>query len=105
MVRLILSLDDLLISGSGDRTISIRNITTRKIVKTLKGHNEGVWSVAFDNKNNILAGLSGIDNIIKLWNTKTGEETKSIHKDLATSLKFENGYLDILNLNGTITSD
>ena len=57
--------NDILASGSYDRTIKLWNKNTGDLLRTLNGHGNWVWSVAFDS-NNILASGSW-DSTIKLW--------------------------------------
>ncbi|KAI6047863.1 U3 small nucleolar RNA-associated protein [Pisolithus marmoratus] len=71
--------DQLLASGSQDRTANIYEIWYRpssgtrppsgeiKLLGTCKGHKRGVWSVKFGKTERILATGSG-DKTIKLWN-------------------------------------
>jgi WD40 repeat protein len=51
-------------------TIRLSNFGTRKLLRTLIGHEGVVYSVAFAS-NNILASGSH-DKYIRLWDTKTG---------------------------------
>ncbi len=55
----------MLASGSSDRTIKLWNKNTGYLARTLRGHGNWVYSVAFDN-NDILASGS-VDSTIKLW--------------------------------------
>ena len=57
--------NDILASGSGDRTIKLWNKNTGDLLRTLSGHGDVVFSVAFDS-NDILASGSS-DFTIKLW--------------------------------------
>ena len=57
--------NDILASGSYDRTIKLWNKNTGDLLRTLSGHGNWVYSVAFDS-NDILASGSG-DRTIKLW--------------------------------------
>ncbi len=57
--------NDILASGSYDRTIKLWNKNTGDLLRTLSGHYNLVQSVAFDS-NDILASGSG-DYTIKLW--------------------------------------
>ena len=57
--------NNILASGSSDRTIKLWNKNTGHLLRTLIGHGSSVSSVAFDN-NDILASGS-LDWTIKLW--------------------------------------
>lgn len=57
-----------LASGSGDDTIKIWDVITRKKLATLSGHSEPVLSVAYSPDGKTLASGSE-DEIIKLWDT------------------------------------
>ena len=57
--------NDILASGSEDRTIKLWNKNTGDLLRTLSGHGYHVWSVAFDS-NDILASGSW-DSTIKIW--------------------------------------
>lgn len=71
--------DQLLASGSQDRTANIYEILFRsasgkkpsygeiKLLGTCKGHKRGVWNVKFGKTERVLATASG-DKTIKLWN-------------------------------------
>lgn len=58
-----------LITGSLDNTLKIWDISTGRIIKTLFGHLEGVWSVASDS----LRLVSGAhDRTVKVWDKDSG---------------------------------
>jgi len=63
--------NDILASGSDDSTIKLWNKNTGDLLRTIKGHNESVWSIAFDNNDILASGFS--DGTIKLWNKNTGD--------------------------------
>src|SRR5687768_928977 len=46
------------------------------VVRTLKGHDDGVYSVAFSPDGKFLV-TGSFDNTIKLWETATGKELKT----------------------------
>ena len=61
----------------------------QRLVRTLKGHEHSVWSVAFSpNGNLILSG--GLYGDLKLWSTSTGEEIRSFlgHTNTIWSIAF-----------------
>ena len=61
--------DNLIISGSCDKTIKIWDINTGICLKTLEGHKDRVWTV-FVKDNLIISG--GCDNTIKIWDIDSG---------------------------------
>ena len=61
-----------LVSGSGDNTIKIWNLTTGKLKTTLTGHTQPVDSVAISPDGQTLVSGS-YDHTIKIWNLKTGK--------------------------------
>jgi WD40 repeat protein len=61
-----------LASGSGDNTIKIWDVTTGKVLNTLKGHESSVWSVEFSPDGKKLASGSE-DKTIKIWDVTTGK--------------------------------
>ncbi len=85
--------NDILASGSGDRTIKLWNKNTGDLLRTLSGHGNWVGSVAFDSKD-ILASGDGSDTI--LWNKNTGNllRTLSGHGSVVLSVAFDSN--DIL---------
>ncbi len=63
----------ILASGSEGITIKLWDITTGKLIRTLKGHTGYVyWSVDLLNSQTLVSG-SGYYSEIKLWNWSTGE--------------------------------
>ena len=57
--------NDILASGSVDRTIKLWDKKTGDLLRTLSGHGDPVYSVAFDSKDILASGSS--DDTIKLW--------------------------------------
>ena len=55
----------LLASGSTDRTICLWDAATGDLLKTLQGHTDGIWSLAFHPTNPVLAS-GGIDHVVHL---------------------------------------
>ena len=60
-------------SGSFDRTVKLWNVATRRELATLKGHEEGVSSVAFSTNGKTLASGS-LDNTVMLWDAATEKQ-------------------------------
>ncbi|RMF48487.1 MAG: hypothetical protein D6751_00145, partial [Deltaproteobacteria bacterium] len=56
----------LLASGSEDHTIKRWNVNSGAELRTLSGHTDSVWSVAFSPNGTLLASGSR-DHTIKLW--------------------------------------
>ncbi|WP_404790488.1 NB-ARC domain-containing protein [Altericista sp. CCNU0014] len=75
----------LLATGSQDCTIRLWNIASGQCVKTLKGHPNGVWSVAFHPSGNLLVSGSN-DSTVKLWNPQTGQSLRTL-KGYSTGIK------------------
>ncbi len=82
---------NILASGSTDKTIKVWNLSTGKLIHTLKGHTQSVTSVAMS------PGVKGSDPIlisgsadrsIKIWNLSTGELVRNLegHTQSITSL-------------------
>ncbi|MEH2181823.1 WD40 repeat domain-containing protein [Nostoc sp.] len=75
---LTLSLNDqVLASGSDDKTIKLWNPTTGVLLRTLTGHRERIKSILITSDNQTLISTS-FDNTIKFWNTQTGNEIRTI---------------------------
>ena len=61
------------LSGGADSTLKLWDVASGKELRTLRGHTDAVWSVAFlpDGR----TALSGsCDGTLKLWNLATGKE-------------------------------
>lgn len=67
-------------SGSGDATIKILNMQTRKIETTLASHRGTIWSLAFSPDGKTLASGSWDKKVI-LWNTSTWQPFKEISEN------------------------
>jgi WD40 repeat protein len=61
-----------LASGSFDNTIKIWDVTTGKVLNTLKGHDSWVYGVGFSPDGQQLASGS-FDKTIKIWDVTTGK--------------------------------
>ncbi|KAG0365349.1 quinon protein alcohol dehydrogenase-like superfamily [Gamsiella multidivaricata] len=60
----------IIVTGGLDNTLKVWNAETGECLNTLFGHEEGVWSLAFD-KLRIVSG--SLDKTIKVWDTETGD--------------------------------
>ncbi|NET35759.1 MAG: NACHT domain-containing protein [Cyanothece sp. SIO1E1] len=67
----------ILASGSLDGAIRLWEAQTGRCVSTLRGHQAGVWSVAFNPDGHLLASGSE-DCTIKLWDVQTGQRLRSL---------------------------
>jgi WD40 repeat protein len=78
-----------LASASGDQTVKLWDIATRKELATLSGHSGVVTSVAFAPDGKILASANG-DTTVKLWDIVTRKElaTLSGHSGTVISVGF-----------------
>ena len=81
----------ILASGSTDKTIKVWNLSTGKLIHTLKGHTQSVTSLAISPsiKGSDATLISGsADRSVKIWNLSTGELVRTIrgHTQSITSL-------------------
>jgi WD40 repeat protein len=58
--------NNILASGSEDKTIILWDTNTGSLLRTLQGHRSSVSQVAFDS-NDLLASAGSYDRTIKLW--------------------------------------
>ncbi|KAG7799875.1 hypothetical protein KL929_000791 [Ogataea haglerorum] len=79
--------NNLLMTGSYDKTIKIWNVEAGKLLRTLTGHTRGVRTLAFDDQKLITGGL---DSTIKVWNYRTGQciSTYTGHEEGVISVDF-----------------
>ncbi|QPG73344.1 hypothetical protein FOA43_000654 [Brettanomyces nanus] len=79
--------NNLLMTGSYDKTVKIWNVETGKLLRTLTGHTRGVRTLAFDDQKLI---TGGIDGTIKVWNYRTGQciSTYTGHNEGVISVDF-----------------
>lgn len=90
----------LLVSGSDDRSIKLWEVAGGKpqraervhqgrLLKTLQGHTNGVWSVKFSPDGTLLASGS-VDQTVRLWDVATGECLNILegHTNWVRSVKF-----------------
>jgi WD40 repeat protein len=81
--------NQLVVSGSGDKTLRLWDVASGKCVKTLEGHSDYVSSVSFSKDNKIVVSGSG-DNTLRLWDVATGKCVKTLegHSDYVRSVCF-----------------
>ena len=66
-----------LVSGSGDSTIKIWQLSTGRELRTLTGHSNSVFSLAISPDGETLVSGS-VDNTIKIWQLSTGRELRTL---------------------------
>lgn len=81
--------EQILATGSEDHTIKLWNVVTGEELKTLPGHQNWIWSIAFSPDGKTLASGS-VDRTIKLWDIHTGtcRDTLVGHTDGIWSVAF-----------------
>eukprot|EP00808_Paulinella_micropora_P028097 g10488.t1 len=77
-------------SASDDATLVLWQVEKEAPIRTLKGHQNYVYSVNFSKHSNMLASGS-FDETVRIWDVKSGNEIKSIvaHSDPVTAVSFE----------------
>nr|GAT49246.1 predicted protein [Mycena chlorophos] len=85
------------ISGSGDNSLCVWNLSTGKQEQKLDGHSDWVTSVAFSPDG--LRPISGSnDKSVRIWNLSTGKEQKlDGHSEAVTSVAFSPDGLHIIS--------
>ncbi|KAJ5130731.1 uncharacterized protein N7515_006770, partial [Penicillium bovifimosum] len=76
-------------SGSDDKTVKLWHSQTGEEIRTLKGHSYPIYSIAFSPDSQIVASGSE-DGTIKLWDTTTGKELRHLkgHSRFVHSVAF-----------------
>ncbi|HEY3026718.1 MAG TPA: caspase family protein [Pyrinomonadaceae bacterium] len=79
----------LLASGSGNRTIGVRDLTGKTASRTLESNSAGFYAVAFSDDGRWLASGSN-DRSVRLWQTATGREMPRLlgHNGWVATLAF-----------------
>lgn len=90
--------NQLIASGSMDRTVALWNADDLKRIGTLKGHKRGVWSVAFSDVDKVVATAAG-DSTIKVWSVTdfTCLKTFEGHANAVQRVTFLNKGLQLLS--------
>lgn len=93
-------LDNILATGSYDKTIKIWDLDTGKEVRTLTGHTDGIRCLQFDDSKLISGSM---DRTLKVWNWRTGEclATYTGHSDYVICLHFDANILVSGSADGT----
>jgi WD40 repeat protein len=63
-----------------DQTVRLWEVPTGQSLKTLAGHTNWIWSVAFSPDGSLLASGS-VDATVKLWDVQTGECLKTLQPE------------------------
>jgi WD40 repeat protein len=58
--------------------VQLWDVRAGQVLKTLHGHTNRIWTVAFDPEGNILASGSD-DHTVRLWDVHAGQEIKVLH--------------------------
>ncbi|KKF95826.1 putative U3 small nucleolar RNA-associated protein 13 [Ceratocystis platani] len=85
----------LVMTGSGDKTIKLWNLTDYSCIRTMEGHSHSILKVAWLNvpktesaQKKILVASAGGDGLVKVWDANTGETecTLDNHEDRVWAL-------------------
>ncbi|MBW4621991.1 MAG: AAA family ATPase [Cyanosarcina radialis HA8281-LM2] len=72
-----LGMGGIVASGSDDRTVKLWNVQTGECLRTLQGHSQWIWSVAFSPDGQTLAS-GGKDQTVHLWNVSSGSSLRTL---------------------------
>jgi WD40 repeat protein len=93
-----------LASAGFDRTIKVWDLATGQCLQTLRGHQNNVWSVLFDAKNQLIS--SSYDHTIKVWDLESGRCIKTLEGHsapvLGLALSGDNQHLASGSLDQTV---
>jgi WD40 repeat protein len=70
--------EQLLASGSSDKTVRLWDMRTKECVAELLGHKSGVTSLAFSPNNRLLASTS-VDRTVRLWDVVERKAASPVH--------------------------
>jgi WD40 repeat protein len=98
--RLVISPDGSILAtaSTSEEQVVLWEVKTGKVLATLRGHAEGVWSMAFDAHGNSLA-IGGGDGKIRIWDVgnRTLTTTLSGHGNLVAALSFHSDGKGVLS--------
>lgn len=79
-------------TASHDRSIMIWDAPTYKCRSVLKGHELGVWSLAYDRPTGTKLITSSPDKLVKVWDVKSGKCTTTLkgHDHFCYKAVFDN---------------
>ncbi|KAF2401011.1 WD40 repeat-like protein [Trichodelitschia bisporula] len=72
---------DKILTGSDDTKINVYSTSTGKLLRTLVGHDGGVWALQYDG-NTLVSGST--DRSVRVWDINTGECTQVFHGHTST---------------------
>lgn len=80
--------------GGADQTVRLWDVSTGQVLKTLRGHGNEVWAVAFSPDGQILVSGSH-DQTVKLWDANTGQALRTLqgHTGWVWSVAFSHASL------------
>lgn len=90
--------DELIATGSQDKTVKIWNSTDLKLIGELKGHKRGIWDCQFSPYDRVLCSCSG-DKSCKLWSLTDFSCIRSFQGHVSSTLRarFLSGGLQMMS--------
>jgi len=81
--------DQIVSSGTFDKTVRLWDVETGECRQTMTGHTENVWKVLYSPKGDHIASVS-FDRAVRLWNVGSGSSRKISHRHSSgvTNLKY-----------------